>query len=132
MVDREKLALERTQALALTFFHRKRIWLDAVLDQLGLDKRQRQIRPHQGNVRPLAQQIRHCTDVVFVRVRQHDRLDGIEARSDVVEVRQDQIDAGLFGVREQHPAVDDQQPPAVFEDGHVATDFTEAAQGDDP
>ena len=33
---------------------------------------------------------------------------------------------------EQHPAVDDEQPPGVLEDGHVAPDLAEAAERDDP
>ena len=33
---------------------------------------------------------------------------------------------------EQHPAVDDEQPAVVLEDGHVAADLADAAERDDP
>jgi hypothetical protein len=33
---------------------------------------------------------------------------------------------------EEHPAVDDQQPAVVLEDGHVATDLAETAERSDP
>ncbi len=56
----------------------------------------------------------------------------VEPITDVAEVREDQVDAGLVGLGEQHAAVDDQQPAAVLEDGHVAADLAEAAEGDDP
>ena len=48
------------------------------------------------------------------------------------EVGQDQVDAGLLDVGEQHPAVDDQQLAVVLEDGHVAADRAEPAERDDP
>ena len=105
--------------------------LDAVLGELGLDQRQRQLRPHERDVAPLAQQVRHGADVVLVRVGQHHGLDVVEAIPDVFEVGQDQVDAGLVGLGEQHPAVDDQQPAVVLEDGHVAADLAEPAQRDD-
>ena len=58
-------------------------------------------------------------------------VDVVEAVPDVVEVRQDQVDAGLEVLGEQHAAVDDQQPAGVLEDGHVAADLAEAAERDD-
>ena len=48
------------------------------------------------------------------------------------EIRQDQVDAGLVVRREQHAAVDDQQPAQVLENGHVAADFADTAQRGDP
>ena len=44
---------------------------------------------------------------------------------------------GEFVLPEQHAAVDDQEPalplrPAVLEQGHVAADFLDAAQRDEP
>ena len=48
------------------------------------------------------------------------------------EVGQDQVDAGLVVLGEEHAAVDDQQPAVVLEDGHVAADLAEPAERDDP
>ena len=47
------------------------------------------------------------------------------------EVGQDQVDARLFDVGEEHPAVDDQQLAVVLEDRHVPPDGAEAAERDD-
>src|SRR5205823_690970 len=80
----------------------------------------------------LAQQVGQGADVVLVAVREHDRLDLVQPGPDVAEIRQDQVDAGLLLLREQHAAVDDQQPAAVLEHGHVAADLTQAAERDDP
>ena len=102
-----------------------------VLAQLGLDEGQRQPGADERDVRPLAQQVRHGADVVLVPVGEHDRLDAVEAVPDGVEVGQDQVDARLVVLGEEHPAVDDQQPAVVLEDGHVAADLAEAAQRDD-
>ena len=69
--------------------------------------------------------------MVFVRVREDERLDFVEAALQVAEVRQDQVHAGLVRVGEQHAAVDEEQPSAVLEDRHVAADLAEAAERDD-
>ena len=71
-------------------------------------------------------------DVVLVAVGQHERLDLVEAVPDRLEVGQDQVDAGVVLLGEQHAAVDDEQPPVVLEDGHVAADLAQAAERDDP
>ncbi len=65
-------------------------------------------------------------------VREHDRLDLLQPALEVGEVRQDQVDARLVGLGEQHAAVHDQQPARVLEDRHVPADLAEPAQGDDP
>ena len=75
--------------------------------------------------------IRHAADVVLVPVREDDALDVVEAVPDGREVRQDQVDAGLLLLGEEHAAVDDQQPAVVLEDRHVAADLAEAAERDD-
>ena len=77
-----------------------------------------------------AQQVRHGADVILVRVREHERLDLVEPAFEGGEVRQDQVDAGLVVLGEQHAAVDDEQPAGVLEDGHVAADLAEAAERD--
>ena len=78
------------------------------------------------------EQERNRPDVVFVGVRQHQRLDVVEPVFDVSQVRQDQVDARLVVGREHHPAVDDQQPAEVLENGHVAADFADSTQRGDP
>ena len=82
--------------------------------------------------RALAQQVGHGADVVLVAVGQHQRVDVVEAVPDRVEVGQDQVDARVVLLGEEHPAVDDQQASVVLEDGHVAADLAEAAERDHP
>ena len=72
VVDREELAVERPELLALALPHLERVRLDAVLLQLGLDHGQRQPRADQRDVGLLAQQVGHGADVVLVAVGQHD------------------------------------------------------------
>ena len=104
--------------------------LDPVLLELGVDERQRQLRPDERDVGALAQQVGHAADVVLVAVGQHDRDDVVEPVPDRGEVGEDHVDARLVLLGEQHAAVDDQQLAGVLEDGHVAADLAEAAQGD--
>ena len=90
------------------------------------------MEPTSGMSALSSQQVGHGADVVLVAVRQHDRLDVVEPVLDVVEVGQDQVDAGVVVLGEEHAAVDDEQPARVLDDGHVAADLAEPAEGDDP
>ena len=69
--------------------------------------------------------------MVFVTVRQHDRVEVVPAITEIGEVREDQVNAWLLGLGEQHAAVDDEQPAAVLEHRHVAADLADAAKCDD-
>ena len=108
VVDREELALERAEvARSSPSATCCSTGLIRCSLQLGLDQGEGEPRADQRDVRALAQQVRHRADVVLVAVGEHDRLDVVEAVPQVGEVRQDQVDAGLVLLREQHPAVDD-------------------------
>ena len=131
VVDREELARERPELLGLALPHLEGERLDPVLLQLALDQREGQPGADQRHVRLLAQQVRHRADVVLVAVGEDDRVEVVPAVPQVAEVGQDQVDAGLLGLGEQHAAVDDEQPAAVLEDRHVAADLADAAERDD-
>ena len=102
-----------------------------MLLQLGLDQGEGQLGADQRDVGLEAQQVGHRADVVLVAVREHDRVDVVETVGDVLEVGQDQVDAGVVVLGEEHAAVDDEQPPGVLEHGHVAADLAEPPEGDD-
>ena len=59
---------------------------------------------------------------------EHDRLDVVEPRRDVLEIRQDQVDAGVMVLGEEHSAVDDEKAAVVFDNVHVPADLAEAAE----
>ncbi len=132
VVDREVLALEHAVRAALPLGDLDEHRLDPVLAALRGDQRQGELRADDRDVGAQLEQKRDRPDVVLVRVREHQRLDVVEPVLDVPEVRQDQVDAGLVVGGEQHPAVDDQQPAQMLENGHVAADFADAAQRGDP
>lgn len=132
VVDRDELAVERAEALAVALGDLQRVRTDAVLLELRLDEREGQLGADQRDVRLLAEEERDTADVVLVAVREHDAVDVVEAVPDGREVRQDQVDSGLLLLGEEHSAVDDQQATVVLEDGHVAADLTEAAERGDP
>ena len=104
---------------------------DPVLFELGLEEREGQLRAEQRDVLPPLEQVRHGADVVLVAVREHDADDVVEAVPDRREVGEDQVDAWLVLLGEEHAAVDDEQPAVVLEDGHVAADLAESAERDD-
>ena len=132
VVDREVLALEDPVIAALPLGDLDEHRLDAVLTAFGGDQGQRELRADDRDVGPQLEQERDGPDVVFVRMRQHQRLDVVEAVLDVAQVGQDQVDTGLVVTREQHPAVDDEQPAQMLENRHVAADFADPAQRGDP
>ena len=66
--------------------------------------------------------------VVFVGVREEDRLDPIRVLAQVGEVGQDQIDAGHVGVGEHDPAVDEQDAIVDLDATAVAADLAQPAE----
>ncbi len=86
---------------------------------LASRERQGQLGADEGNVRPLAQQVRHAADVVLVAVGEDHGHDVVQPVPDRGEVRQDHVHAGLGLLGEQYAAVDDEQFARVLEDGHV-------------
>src|SRR5690606_37322635 len=104
----------------------------AMLFELRFDQRQRETGSDQGDVALQTQQVRHSTDVILVAVREHDADDVVETILDRLEVGEDQVDARLMVLGEEHAAVDDEDLAVVFERGHVATDLIEPAEWNDP
>jgi hypothetical protein len=131
VVDRDELAVEGADALAVAFLDLQRVRTDAVLLELRLDQGEGQLGADERDVGLLAEEERHAADVVLVSVREHDAVDVVEAVPEGCEVREDQVDSGLFLFREKDAAVDDQQPAAVLDDRHVAADLAEAAERGD-
>ena len=132
MVDREIFAFEHPVCAPRSFGHLDEHRLHPVLTAFRGDQGQGELRADHRNVGAQLEQERNRPDVVFVRVRQHQRFDLVEAAFDVTKIRQDQIDARLVVGREHHPAVDDQQPAEMFENRHVAADFADSTQRGDP
>ena len=76
-----------------------------------------------------SQQVRHRADVVLMTMGQNQRDHVQQPVHDGVQARQDQVDSRMIIFREEHTAVDQQEPAAILQDGHVATDVTETAEG---
>jgi hypothetical protein len=104
---------------------------DPVLFELLADQGQGELRADQGDVGPLTQQVRHRSDVVLVAVGQDQPDHVLQPVGDRVETGQDEVDAGVGVLGEQHPAVDQQQLAVELEHGHVAADVPQPAERDD-
>ena len=133
VVDRQELEVERAvrRGVAVAFLDLAGHGADPVLLELLDDQGQRQPGGDHRDVRALAQEVRHAADVVLVPVGEHDADDVVDPVPDVAEVGQDHVDAGLVLLGEEDAAVDHEQLAVVLEDGHVATDLSQAAEGDD-
>src|SRR5438128_12191682 len=59
---------------------------------------------------------------------QDDGLEPVRVLPEVLEVGQDQIDAGELCTREGETAVDDEDPTLQLEAGHVPADLADASQ----
>src|SRR5699024_6352754 len=131
VVHREETQVERAALLPILLVDLDGLRADAVLLQLRLDEREGEPGRDDRDVAALLQQPRDGADVVLMAVRDDQRLDAIPLALHVGEVRQDQVDAGLVGAREEDAAVHDEQTVLVLEDRHVAADLRDAAEGDD-
>ena len=103
----------------------------AVLLELGLHEGQGELAAHQGDVLTQAQQVGHASDMVLVPVSQHQGDDVVDTVLEGGEVGEDEVDAGLVLLGEEHAAVDDEQFSVELEDGHVAADLSQASQRGD-
>ncbi len=131
MGHRHEFEVERAHLELVAAFDLDRLGLDVVLLALGLHKAERQLGADERNVLAQLEQVGHAADVVFVAMREHERIHLVEAVLDVVEVGQDQVDARLLLFGEEHAAVDEQDVAVVFDHVHVAADFAKATERHD-
>lgn len=133
VVHRQELELIVAYLNTVAFAHIEQLELaDAVLAQLGRHEGQRQLGAVDRNVAAHLQQVRHRADVVFVTVGQHQGHDVVEAIAQILECRQDQVDARVFFLGKEHAAVDQGDLPVDLEGRHVAADVTQSTQRNDP
>ena len=102
---------------------------EAVLVELRLDHRERQLGADHLAHLDLAEHVRQRADVVLVAVGEDDR----EQRPvlEVREVRQDEVDAEVLVAREREAGVDQDALPVELVQGHVLADLAEPAERDD-
>ena len=131
VVHGEEFKIERTDFLVLPFAHGERVRGDAMFLELRLDEREREVGADQRYVGAQPQQVRDGADVILVAMREDDADHVLEPVADRAEVGEDEVDAGLGFLGEEHAAVDDEDLAVDLERGHVATDFAESSDGDD-
>ena len=102
---------------------------ELVLVELGADHadRQQAAVDHRRHA-DLAQHVGQRPDVVLVAVGEDDRLDVVGAVAQVGEVGQDEVDAEHLGGREHQAGVDDDDPAAVLDHGHVLADLAQSPE----
>ena len=129
----DHLDLERARLDPLAELeHRQRRLAQLVLLELRAHQADRQRAAVDRRRHPdLAEHVGQRSDVVLVRVGEHDRLDLVGAAAQVVEVRQHEVDSEHLRCREHQPRVDDDDPPAALEHGHVLADLPQPAEGED-
>ena len=103
---------------------------EAVFLQLHLDEAAGELEAEDGDF-DIAEEEGDGANVVLVPVGEEDGLEAIDVVEDVGEVRDDEVDAGVFGIREEEADIDGDHGVAVLVDHHVAADFAEAAERDD-
>ena len=80
----------------------------------------------------LLQQIGHRSDVVLVAVGEDEGDDVVEPVVEVAQRGEDEVDAGVVILREQHTTIHQGDLPVDLEGGHVATDVPEPSERDHP
>ena len=133
VVDRDEFQIKGAEADPFTIGDRpQRHPTQPMFAELLVEKTQGQPAPEYRDVATLPQQVWHGADVVLMAMGQDQRLDIVEPVGDCLQTWQDQVDSGMVVFREQHPAVDQQQPTIHLEAGHVAPHITQPAQRDYP
>ena len=102
-----------------------------MLFEFPIDQTKGQHRAVDGQIHPF-EQIRQCTDVVLVSMREHNPADLIRIALHKGEIRQHQVYAQHIVVWERHAAVDDQHIALTLVEGKVFPDLIQAAQKVNP
>ena len=133
MVHREELDVERPERDAIALGHLGELDVaEAVLAQLLTQEPERERAADDGDRLPLAQEVRDRADVVLVAVRQDQSDDIVQPIRDRIEARQDEVDAGVVVLGEQHAAVDEEELAVDLEARHVPAHVAETAERDHP
>ena len=74
------------------------------------------------------ERVRERADVVLVAVRQQDSAHAVAALGEVLEVGDDEVDAGHLGGGEEHAGVEQQQVVLPLEDHRVQPELTQAPE----
>lgn len=132
MVDGDEFEPEGFSVVPVAGLDMNQLRRDPVFLELGCDERQSELGANEGNIGTFSQQVGNPADVIFVAVSEYDADNVSQAVSDGGEVGKDDINAWLVLFREEDTTIDDEQFSAVFEDCHIAPDFTESSQWCDP
>ena len=128
MVHRNELALELAEAdLVAILDGALRDIAQLVLAELLSQQRQRQLRPDDRDISALPQQIWHRADMVLMTVGEHQADHIAQTFADGIESRQDQIDAWMIILGEQHSTIDEQQLAVELDRRHVAANIAKTA-----
>ncbi len=98
------------------------------LRQPLLHQRQREPRPINGHIQ-VAQNVRQRPDVILMPVRQHNRPHVLPVLFQISDVRNHQVHAQQFGLREHHSRVHHQNIVAEPECHHVHSEFAKPPKG---
>ena len=128
-VDEFHMEGTNLKRLAGMHLHQPNAVGQAVLFQLGASQCQGERRTVNGRVH-FVQQIRQSPDVVFVRMRQQDGAQAFPVLPHVGEIRNNDVHAQQFGVREHDAAVDDDHVAVVFVRHHVHSELAQTAERD--
>jgi len=101
----------------------------AVALQFDFNEAARQRRGVHGHAVQLAQQEGQAPDVVLMAMGDDDAAHLGAVVDQVAKVGDDQIDAEEVLLREHEPGIDDEDVVVVLDDGTVAADLSQAAQG---
>ena len=126
MVDGDELHLKGADSFGIALGYNSRIGLDSMFGELCFDERNGQTAADQGNVGPKLEKVGDGADMVLVPVGEDDGLNVLDPVAQIIDVRQNQVDAGLTFFGKEDSAVDDDDFPLVFEDVAIAADFTES------
>ena len=76
----------------------------------------------------IGREVRHCADMILMRMGQHDRVELLAAFFDKFQIGEDQVDARVLVPRKGHAQIDHQPPALATVEVDVHADFARAAK----
>ena len=127
----DRLDIKASELYFISCVYRPQVTMNPVLFQLVFHQTQRQSGSVNRDVNIL-QQIRDCTDMVFVTVRNYHSDNPVFIRQKIGKIGDDDINSVHFVIRERKPAVYNHNLFLTFEECHVFSDLIQSPDWDYP
>ena len=132
MVHRNEFHLEGSNLLYVAFNNHVGVSTDPMFLELGFNERNCQLGADDGDIGAQFQEVGNRADMILVAVGKNDGLNVLDSVLEVIDVREDEVNARLAFFGEEDPAINYYQLASIFEDVAVSPNFAKSSEWNNP